>query len=331
MTKVDRFGGVTGASHSAIVVKRGQSASEMRSSMSPRLTVYFIVEPPNYELMACYLAGSLRQQFGKTVALVGYCPDTKLETVSKDVLAVLAKLDCEVRPFKVEGKFSPDYPHGNKILATLEPRNTEFSAFFDSDVLCLRPNKVENIVKEGHVSLTPAASMVWGTTKTWDLIYATCNMPLPQERIRLMRQKGVRGRIPYFSSGLFSFPEMHRNSEGKRFPEVWMDVAQDIDKNDQIPGRRPYLDQISLPLAIQKAGLGWNMLPEEQHFILGGSLRGEPLPTDREIFTVHYRKWEILREVGLARQGKRMLEKQAGVRRIDQISKVQERAPTDSE
>jgi hypothetical protein len=77
-------------------------------------------------------------------------------------------------------------------------------------------------------------------------------------------------------------------------------------------------------LAIQKSGLGWNLLPEEQHFILGGSLRGEPLPEGREIFTVHYRKWEILKEVGLAKQGKRMLEAQAGVRRIDQISKTEQ-------
>lgn len=298
--------------------------------MSPRLTVYFIVEPPRYQLMACYLAGSLRQQFGQTVDLVGYCPDTKIDTVSADVKAVLAKLGCEVRPFKVSGRFDPEYPHGNKLLATLEPRDTEFSAFFDSDVLCLRPNKVENIIMEGHVSLTPAASMIWGTAKTWSIIYETCGMPVPEDRVKLMRQKGSRGRIPYFSSGLFSFPEKHRNAEGKSFPEVWMDIAQVIDRNEAIPGRRPYLDQISLPLAIQKAGLGWNLLPEEQHFILGGSLRGEPLPEGREIFTVHYRKWDILKEVGLARQGKRMLEKQAGVRRIDQISKAAPQAANET-
>lgn len=105
-----------------------------------------------------------------------------------------------------------------------------------------------------------------------------------------------------------------------------MEIAQTIDRNEEIPGRRPYLDQISLPLAIQKAGLQWNILPEEQHYILGGSLRGEPLPEGREIYTVHYRKWEILREVGLARQAKKMLEKRAGVRRIDQISTLAEPA-----
>jgi hypothetical protein len=302
------------------------SRKTSKDIMSPRLTVFFIVEPPKYEQMACYLAGSLRQQFGQSVALIGYCPDTKIDSVSKDVIAVLAKLGCEVRPFKVAGKFDPEYPHGNKLLATAEPRDTEFSAFFDSDVLCLRPNKVENIIKDGHVSLTPAASMIWGTSKTWNLIYEICGLPLPEDRIKLMRQKGAREKIPYFSSGLFTFPEQYRTAEGKSFPEIWMEVAQLIDKHEDVPGRRPYLDQISLPLAIQKAGLKWNILPEEQHFILGGSLRGEPLPEGREIFTVHYRKWDILREFGLAKQAKRMLEKHAGVRRIDQIGKVAEPA-----
>ncbi len=289
--------------------------------MSPRLTVFFIVEPPRFDLMACHLAASLREQFGDTVALVGYCPDTKIDLISAEVIEVLRRMGCEVRPFKVEGRFTPEYPHGNKLLATLEPRDTEFSAFFDSDILCLRPNAVENIVKEGHVSLTPAASMVWGNSQTWEMIYAACGMAVPEDRIRLMRQSGKRERIPYFSSGLFTFPEQHRNDAGKSFPEVWMEMAQILDANPDVPGRRPYLDQISLPLAIKRAGLKWNILPEEQHYILGGSLRGEPLPTDREIFTIHYRKWEIIKEIGLSKTGKDMLERHAGVRRIDHVAR----------
>ena len=284
--------------------------------MTAKLTVFFIVEPPDYELMACFLAASLREQFGDQVALIGYCPDVKLDQVSLDVKELLQRLQCDLRSFAVEGRFNPPYPHGNKILATLEPRDTEFSAFFDSDVLCLRPNCVDNLAKAFHVSLTPAASMIWGKTEDWDAIYAACGMTVPEERIRLMRQKGNRGRVPYFSSGLFAFPEQYRTSDGKSFPEIWMDIAQTLDANPDIPGKRPYLDQISLPLAIQKAGLAWNILPEEQHYILGGKMRGEPLPPDREIFTIHYRNWNILKELNLASSARQMLKRQAGVRFI---------------
>ena len=292
--------------------------------MTPKLTVFFIVEPPDYEVMACFLAASLREQFGDQVALVGYCPDIKLDQVSPKVKEVLRRMGCEVRPFVVEGRFSPAYPHGNKILATMEPRDTEFSAFFDSDILCLRPNRVENITKADSVSLTPAASMNWGKTGDWDLIYAICGMEIPEERIKLMRQSGERQRIPYFSSGLFSFPEHHRSADGRSFPQVWMDVAQAIDAHPDVPGKRPYLDQISLPLAIQQSGLKWNILPEEQHYILGGKLRGDALPEGQEIFTIHYRQLKVLKETGLTATTRKMLKRQAGVKRIDKAGEAVE-------
>ena len=287
------------------------------------LTVYFIVEPPDYQNMACYLAASLREHFSPDLHLVGYCPASKIDVVDADVKDVLNRLRCDLRTFETAGRFDPAYPHGNKLLATLEPRDTEFSAFMDSDVLCLRPNLIGNIVKPGHVSLTPAASMNWGAQEVWDLIYGIVGMEKPEERFKLMKQTKGKEKVPYFSSGLFSFPEQHRNAEGKSFPQVWMAVAQALDAHPDVPHKRPYLDQISLPLAIRKAGLDWNLLPDTQHYILGGRARGEPLPTDREIFTVHYRRWTVLKEVGLSRQAKAQLERQAGVRRIAQVSKAE--------
>lgn len=288
--------------------------------MAPRLTVYFIVEPPDYQLMACYLAASLREQFSEGLELVGYCPEEKLGLVQPDVTEALRRMRVELRGFRTEGRFDPPYPHGNKLLATLEPRDTDFSCFMDSDILCLRPNSIGAITRDGAVTLSRAASMNWAPQSIWDRIYATCGMAPPEERFRLMKQRNGRARMPYFSSGLFSFPERHRDAEGLSFPEVWMQIARQLDANPEIPKRRPYLDQMSMPLAIRKAGLDWNILPDEQHFILGGRQRGEPLPEDREVFTVHYRVWDILKETGLSRQAKDMLERQAGVRRLAQIA-----------
>lgn len=289
--------------------------------MTPSLTVYFIVEPPDYQLMACYLAASLRENFGQDLHLVGYCPEQKLDTVLPDVKEALRRLRVDLRGFKTEGRFDPPYPHGNKLLATLEPRETDFSCFMDSDILCIRPNRVENILRAGHVTLSKAASMNWAPQSIWDTIYGICGMDLPEERFKLMKQRKGQERIPYFSSGLFSFPEQHRNTEGMTFPQVWMQIAQQLDAAPDLPKKRPYLDQMSLPLAIRKAGLDWNILPDEQHFILGGLERGKPLPADRDIFTVHYRVWEIVKEIGLSRQAKDMLERHAGVRRLAQLSR----------
>jgi hypothetical protein len=293
----------------------------------PRLTVYFIVEPPSYQVLACYLAASLRAQFGTTVNLIGYCPKAKYDQIAPDVLVAMEKMECKVLPMDVEGMFDPPYPHGNKLIATLQPRDTEYSCFMDSDVLCIKPNAVENLILPGHVSLTPAASMNWADQRVWNVIYEAAGMDIPKERFMLMKQKKGEPRIPYFSSGLFVFPEAHRNSAGKSFPQVWYEMAKTLDAHPDIPLKRPYLDQISLPLAITKAGLAWNKLSDRQHFILGGKARGEPLPDEgRDIFTVHYRKWNILKEVGLRDMARDMLQAQAGVKAVEVPKDAQEDA-----
>jgi len=283
------------------------------------LTLYFIVEPPEYQTLACYLAGSVRQQIGRDVALVGYCPAHRRDQIDPKVETVLDRLACDLRTFEALGRFDPAYPHGNKILATLEPRATRFSGFMDSDILCIAPNRVEDMVEEGAVSLTVAASMNWAPQSIWETIYGACGMEVPGERLMLARQVKGRPRVPYYSSGFFTFPEGHRTQDGRSFPEVWMEIAQRVDAVPDLPHRRPYLDQMTLPLAIRKAGLRANLLPEEQHFILGGRLRGQPVPADRGIRTVHYRRWRVLREAGLAGTAKDTLRRQAGVKRVGEV------------
>lgn len=283
--------------------------------VKPRLTLFFIVEPPIYQNLACYLAASIKEQFDEPITLIGYCPAHRYNELDPKVLGVLEKLGVEVRTFEAEGVFDPAYPHGNKILACLEERDTLYSGFVDSDVLFIKKNKIANILKPKKVSLTPAASMYWADRDLWPTIYSEFGMDVPEERIYLARQNG-RPKVPYFSSGFFTFPEKPLPKIGKRFAEVWMETAQKIDAIEGLENKRPYLDQMSLPVAIKRAGIDYNLMPEEQHFILGGSLRKEPFPEDRGIYTVHYRKWNILTENGLREVGKDALLKQAGVKKV---------------
>ncbi len=217
---------------------------------------------------------------------------------------------------KTESMWDSPYPHGNKIIAALQPRNTEFSAFVDSDVMFLRANDPLNLIRDGHVSCSAAASMPWGNYESWEKIYSVFDMPVPDERISLMRAGG--SVVPYFSAGLVVFPE-DGGPERQRFPEVWYDTARTLDREDWLPKRRPYLDQMTLPIAIRRAGLSWNILPEEQHYILGGRLRGLPLPKDRSIFTAHYRNVRVLKETGLFKVGQRMLKRETGVRHLRKL------------
>ncbi|WP_340247049.1 hypothetical protein [Sulfitobacter pontiacus] len=287
----------------------------------PRLTLTYIVEPPSYDIMACSLLASVREQFSEDVACIGYVPEHRMNDVHPSVFIAHEKMGAELRPMKTEGMWREPYPHGNKIIAAMQPRESEFSAFVDSDVLFIRPNTIDNIVKSGHVSCSVAASMYWAQKDIWDLIYGAFDMEIPEERVYLMRQSR-RPKVPYFSSGFVLFPE----AEGPqgRFADVWYETARRIDEIDTLEKRRPYLDQMSLPVAIRRAGLTWNPLAEEQHYILGGKIRGEPLPEDRDIYTVHYRNPKVLEEVGLKHKSRRMLRRQTGVSFVRRLTRTDE-------
>lgn len=289
----------------------------MANQTDAKLTIFFIVDPPKYQDMGCYLAASIRCQFGEPVNLVGYCPSDTIGDMSPKALAIFKALDVDIRPIETDGKFDPPYPHGNKMLACLEPRDTPYSAFMDSDMLFIAPNTSAEMYKQGHVSVAPATSMYWSGQKIWNDIYAACDMKKPSDRIWLARQRR-RKLMPYFNAGLIVFPEGPVAPSGETFAQVWMRLAQQIDAID-IVKKRPYLDQMSLPLAIRAAGLDWNILPEEQHYILGGSLRGALLPEGHDIRMIHYRNMSILREVQHLRLAKKMLEKTVGVRRISKV------------
>jgi hypothetical protein len=276
---------------------------------TPLLTIFYIVDLPDFQHMACYLLASIRAHFPGTVKAVGYCPAHKMAEIDPGVIRAHELMGAEIRPMQTEGRWDPAYPHGNKILAALEPRDSQYSAFVDSDVLFLRRNRPEALISPGKVSCSVAASMQWGEQSVWDEIYGVFGMPVPTERVRLMRRSRAEV-VPYFSSGLVVFPEGPVN--GRRFADVWYETATEIDRKTDLPARRPYLDQMSLPLAISRAGLEWNQLPEEQHFILGGVLRGKPLPEDREIFTIHYRGLKILKEIGMMKTARAMLRQKTG-------------------
>ena len=282
-----------------------------------KLSIFFVVEPPKYQDMGCYLAASIRSQFDEPLDLIGYCPEDTIGNMDARALTVYKQLGVDIRPIKTSGKFDPAYPHGNKMLAALEPRDTPYSAFMDSDMLFIGKNQSQNMYRPGHVSVAPATSMYWTGQDIWNDIYAACDMDIPEERIWLSRQRR-RKLMPYFNAGLIVFPEGPLNSDGESFAEIWYRLGQTVDKIDIIK-KRPYLDQMTLPLAIQAAGLKWNILPEEQHFILGGALRGVPLPGQHDIVMLHYRNFEILREVGHLPAAKKMLEQQIGVRRLDKV------------
>jgi hypothetical protein len=288
--------------------------------MPPTLTLFFIVEPPNYLYMGCHLAASIRKYLPPEVTVIGYCPKHRWAEMEREPLEVLRRLRVEVRPIEAEGAFDPAYPHGNKILATLAPKDTDFAAFLDSDMLFLQPCLVEEIVSPGQVGMVAASSMRWAPQTVWDQIYGAFGMAVPEERITMNRDK--RKQVaPYFNAGLIMVDERWRSPDGQRFAEVWMDSAQILDRTG-IENRRPYLDQMTLPVATLRAGMTWNILPEKYNYSINGMMRGKPVPEEADVTLLHYRSRIILAEAGLKDLPEQFLADQIGTSRVRWVFKV---------
>ena len=68
--------------------------------MPPTLTLFFIVEPPNYLYMGCHLAASIRKFLPPEVQVIGYCPKHRWAEMEREPLEVLRRLRVEVRPIE---------------------------------------------------------------------------------------------------------------------------------------------------------------------------------------------------------------------------------------
>ncbi|AHM04403.1 hypothetical protein roselon_02052 [Roseibacterium elongatum DSM 19469] len=289
--------------------------------MTPSLTLFFIVEPPQYQYYACFLAASIRSHLDPEITLVGYCPAQKIDRLDPAVVTALDRMRCEIRPMQTEGMFDPPYPHGNKLVACLQPRETDWGGFLDSDILVVAGHDIRRLFAPDHVTCTVATSIGWAPDWLWDTVYDACGMPVPEDRVYLSRKP--RDPVPpYFNSGIVIFPEGYRSANGQSFAETWMEVAQTVDAVDSLaPFCRPYLDQITLPVAMKRAGLGWNELAQKDHFILGGRMRHSAVPIDEMgITTVHYRNWGLLQTADLTDRAQDELERQVGVRRVRELA-----------
>lgn len=100
-----------------------------------------------------------------------------------------------------------------------------------------------------------------------------------------------------------------------------MDSAQTLDRTG-IDNRRPYLDQMTLPVATLRAGMTWNILPEKYNYSINGMMRGKPVPEEADVTLLHYRSRIILAEAGLKDLPEQFMADQIGTSRVRWVFKV---------
>src|SRR5262249_25102999 len=87
---------------------------------------------------------------------------------------------------------------------------------------------------------------------TWKRIYSSQRLELPTERIRA----SVSGEmmLPYFNAGFIAI------DAGVDLASAWLRVCRAIDADTSITNKRPWLDQIALPVAARWLGITTRLL-----------------------------------------------------------------------
>ncbi len=217
------------------------------------MNIVFVCQKGELELKALLLAWSLRKTHGASINLIAACPEYKdWSDLSALTLGAFKELSVEIKKFTPT--FGSDYPIGNKISALgLLPENA-IGCFLDSDMLSLSHWNLEEALKNNESAAKPADLGTWGNQDSWQKVYTALDMALPVRRVRLTVSHQLS--LPYFNAGFIATKMPQKLSfEWNESASLLNDTAFNLEN------KYPWLDQISLPIAMQKLG-SWSPLSE---------------------------------------------------------------------
>ncbi|MFD1796323.1 hypothetical protein FQV27_00825 [Paracoccus aurantiacus] len=257
--------------------------------MNRSLSIIFIVDGERLQAQSLLLVSSLYRQLADTPAteLVAYAPERafgKLSPATQALFDLCGVRVCQLRD--ADGMWKKDYPHGNKLLAAAECRDSEATLFLDTDMVCLRPFPELDFERAGTVFAVPEGVPTWGEQNDrWRRAYAHYGMDLPTDRVTLTRG-AQRSYYPYFNAGFVGFANSAVH-DGKHFGQLWLETASDFDWNCSIAQKRPWLDQITMPLTIKRFGLEYEALPDVYNYSISNR---EDMSGTEDARILHYHR-----------------------------------------
>ncbi|MDG4649829.1 hypothetical protein P6F26_15395 [Roseibacterium sp. SDUM158017] len=259
-----------------------------------RLSVLFVADSDRLETQSWFLAASLAQVHeGRAHRMLAYVSAARMPKVSRVTRDLYEACGVDLRLLPDPPDWRRPYPHGNKLVAAADLRDTPRAVFLDTDMVCLGPLDALAELPDDTVAAAPEGVATWGGEgDRWARAYAHFGLPLPQERIRLLRGR-KREFVPYFNAGLVAFPDTSRTDGAPRFAERWIETAVDFDRTCSIGGKRPWLDQITLPLTLARFGYRTRVLDGTWNHSL--ARRRDP-EAARAARVLHYHRFRHLAE-----------------------------------
>lgn len=213
-----------------------------------KFSFVFICQKGKLELQSMLLAASLRENLRGDYELVAAIPGPK--SLWGEISPLTKKLigQFDVRVVGIENEIDTDYPIGNKLGCFNIQTDADKIVFLDSGILCLKPfSPVEHFTEQFCAS---PINQPW--FNEWKQVYELFNLPYPTERFRAkLTNEEI---LPCYNTGLIAV------DNGLNFSKEWIECCKIIDKADHIVDKRPWLDQIALPVVVQKLNLKYKVL-----------------------------------------------------------------------
>ena len=213
-------------------------------------SISFVCEPGRLEAQALLLAASLR---------VAY-PDLSLVAATPRPLpaATIQAFDAlGVSRQTISNPLDADYPIGNKIAALGVAADLGIRVFLDSDMLCLRAWDW-TVLSSHALAAKPADLATFGSDALWQLLYSRFDLAPPAQRVIATVSEHLMH--PYFNAGMLA------TTAAAALAQTWAQTCRAIDAMKDVNPRRPWLDQIALPIAAARLGLDTRSLSEAWNY-----------------------------------------------------------------
>lgn len=226
--------------------------------MASEFCIVFVCQAGELEIKAGLLAASLSENLERqNVDIVAAVPSPELwGDISNTTQSLMNKL--QVRVVDINSPFGKEYPIGNKIAAIGVHTDAPITVFLDSDILCSDSFDIEALFTNGFKAKPADLSTFSDENEAWKAIYELFDLSLPSHRVLSTVSK--QAMLPYFNAGVVCV------RSGKEFSNSWLSTAKLIDEAENVKNKRPWLDQISLPVTACKKGYTAELLAESYNY-----------------------------------------------------------------
>ncbi|MEO0693577.1 MAG: hypothetical protein AAFY90_11965 [Pseudomonadota bacterium] len=261
--------------------------------MADTVEVFFLVDGERLEAQACLLAPTLKRHLAPDQKPVAYLREDyagHLDSLTREVLEA-SGVELRVIP-GTDGAHAPwtaPYPQGNKILAAAQRRDCAISVFIDTDMVLAEP--VDFIAELGTADIGACVSDFSATGNDeagWTAFYGCFGLPLPEDRVILQAGRRLRS-FPYYNAGMIIFREV-RDRAPTDIGRQWLDMAQQFDRDIEVPYNRDNIDQLTLPILGYQRGAPVAAMDPRLNFNIAAHGLGE----GRRQSIAHYHRIGVL-------------------------------------